>query len=592
MSSLKKIPLVLFAFSFILLITNKSIAQFSKNPNDGLLKLIRIENLQFDDNQRENILTHFDVVKADVTGIELIVNQTELNELKVFGLEPKLIRHGKPLKNSPDISGKKSLPSGYSSLDEIIEKMQTVAADHPDIAELIDVTNTYNMPTTFEGRHMYILKISDNVNTEEDEPDLLIVSNHHAREVVTPVIAQYAIDQFTDNYGSDATITNLVNEYEIWIAPTWNPDGYNYMYNIDDMWRKNRRVGQNGIGVDQNRNYPHLWNSSHSGSLIESSNIYKGPSAGSEPETQTMIALSEDQKFEKVMDFHSSGRQVLWGYYEPDHPFDDYMGTTAFMLAINSGYTGAGNTKRPSADGEHYQWQLGKTGSSAFLIETHTQFGPSYASALAEAERVWPGIVWNLQQKTPLSDHVTDSLTGKPIEAEISFDNIYFHNDETNFSDKQFGYYRQFCPSGTFQIRFSADGYAPVVKEVTFISDFAQTLDVKLKPSLAGINEPKNDDAQIEFHPSYPNPCNTGTNLSYTLKEAGYVTIEIYNASGSLVLKQTHEFQTPGSYQFYWNLHDERGQQVSDGMYVSRLVFNGNNYSVQKLGKILVQKLK
>jgi len=267
-----------------------------------------------------------------------------------------------------------------------------MATNHPEICQLVDLTQTYGTAPTVEGRHLYALKISDNVLLDEDEPAFLMVSNHHAREIVTPVLALHAIDQLVLNYGSDPSITSIVNANEIWIAPVWNPDGYSYVFNTDNMWRKNRRVFPDGIGVDQNRNYPQGWYSPCSGNLDPSSDIYKGPSPASEAETQTMIAWSMDRQFAKVLDYHSSGREVLHGYACWDHPFNDYLEAKAIALSTAAGYEG--DHRPPTADGEHYQWQFGKMGALAFLMETHTSFQPTYAEALAEAALVWPGTRW------------------------------------------------------------------------------------------------------------------------------------------------------------------------------------------------------
>ena len=72
--------------------------------------------------------------------------------------------------------------------------MQKIADDHPTIAKMVDLTATYNTPPTSEGRPMYALKISDNVDLDEDEPAMLIVATHHAREINVPVIALLAAD--------------------------------------------------------------------------------------------------------------------------------------------------------------------------------------------------------------------------------------------------------------------------------------------------------------------------------------------------------------------------------------------------------------
>ncbi len=93
--------------------------------------------------------------------------------------------------------------------------MNAIAAAYPAIAQVVDLTETYDTPATIEGRHFYALKISDNVEREEDETAMMIVSNHHAREIVTPVIALDAMDRLTQGYGSDQRITNAVNNNEI-----------------------------------------------------------------------------------------------------------------------------------------------------------------------------------------------------------------------------------------------------------------------------------------------------------------------------------------------------------------------------------------
>ena len=48
-------------------------------------------------------------------------------------------------------------------------RMQEIATTYPSIARVVDITATYNTPATVEGRHIYALKISDNVGHDEDE---------------------------------------------------------------------------------------------------------------------------------------------------------------------------------------------------------------------------------------------------------------------------------------------------------------------------------------------------------------------------------------------------------------------------------------
>jgi len=371
--------------------------------------------------------------------------------------------------------------TGYSDLNALLVRMQAIADANPSIAQLVDITATYQTPPTAEGRHLYALRISDNVALDEDEPAMLIVSAHHAREITTPEIGLYAATQLTNGYGTDPRITAAVDNNEIWIAPVWNPDGYNYVFTANNMWRKNRRQFSNGNGVDQNRNYSQGWSTSCAGSTTVSSETYKGPSAASEAETRTMMTWSETERFAKVIDYHSSGREVLYAYRCLSHPFTTWMRNEATTLSVASGYGGL--TRVPSAEGEHPQWQFANLGSYAFLIETHTEFQPSYASALTEAATVWPGVLTVLDRPISVRGHVIDATTGAPLAARVEITNVAFPNGEKNGSGGAFGIYHMTVPAGTYTLRFSRDGYAPALRTVTVTATSSETLDVALAPS-------------------------------------------------------------------------------------------------------------
>ncbi len=420
---MKYLLIMILSATFFLMATSAECAE--------TLRHVRIESNNSEDLALQLQQEGYDVLEGSVgqSRFELIVSVNSLQNLISTGYDPEIIAQGRPFR---DIQAERqaglSVPSGYPDLTEIIDQLAATAAAHPNICQLVDLTETYGTPPTVEGRHLYALKISDNVLLDEDEPAFLMVSNHHAREIVTPVLALYAIDQLVMNYGSDPSITSIVNSNEIWIAPVWNPDGYSYVFDTDNMWRKNRHPFPTGIGVDQNRNYPQGWFSPCSGNNDPSTDIFKGPSPASESETQTMIAWSMDRQFSKVLDYHSYGREVLHGYACWDHPFDDYLESKAIALANASGYDG--DHRPPTADGEHYQWQFGTVGALAFLMETQAPFQPSYTDALAEAAQVWPGTRWLLQQRIPLSGYVTSAANGDPVDGSISFPQIAFEHDE------------------------------------------------------------------------------------------------------------------------------------------------------------------
>jgi len=596
----KKKTLIIILFLVTLLFSNLNWGRISKqvNPAEEPLCRVRIETANPQALSAELVKDYYDVIgSVKPFTLDVIVSVKEMKGLQNRGLKVNVIRKGRPLgERRRNRSETSILPGGYPSLDEIIAKMNASAAAYPAIAKVFDLTETYNTPTTFEGRHEYIIKISDNVTEEEDEPKVMIVSNHHAREVVTPVIALYAIEQFTSLYGSDPRITAAVDSCEIWIAPTWNPDGYNHVYTVDDYWRKNRRVFTSGIGVDLNRNYPQQWDGPHSGSTSVSSNIYKGPSPASEAETQAMIALALDQNFTRLIDYHSSGREALWGYYEPLHPFDDWLQQEAVELANNSGYSGAGNARRPSADGENYQWHLAKTGTYSFLVETHTQFAPTYESALAEAIIVFPGILWDIERAIPLSGHVTDDSTGTAVNANIELIDVNFQTGETNSSRGHFGRYHIYFPSGLYLIRFSADGYSSVEKSVSINADTSQILDVQLSRKTSAVSDQiaTSRDAtspeKIILKGNYPNPFNAKTAFSYKLKETGNVQLEVYDLMGHKIKTLAYGKQNKGSYKITWDATNELGHRVSSSVYLYRITLITHNKVYTQVRKMMLLK--
>ncbi len=174
-----------------------------------------------------------------------------------------------------------------------------------------------------------------------------------------------------------------------------------------------------------------------------------------------MMIWSQRERFAKVIDYHSSGREVLFAYRCLSHPFTSWMQQEAEALSEESGYGGL--TREPSAEGEHYEWQFAQMGAYAFLIETGTEFQPPYQSALDEAALVWPGILAVLERPISVSGKVKDLETGAPLAARIELLNVPFSQGETNFSGGPRGGYHMFLPPGTYDIRFSLAGYTPVV---------------------------------------------------------------------------------------------------------------------------------
>ncbi|MCK4302763.1 MAG: carboxypeptidase regulatory-like domain-containing protein [Candidatus Eisenbacteria sp.] len=543
---------------------------FASNAAAEPLRHVRVEDPDAQAVAIQLERSGFDVLEGSVTdsSLELIVSVAELESLRLSGYGPEVIAVGRPFRDIQDErGGGESVPPGYPNLVEIEAEMVSVANNYPAICQMVDITEAYDLEPTYEGHHLYAVKISDNVELEEDEPAFLMVSCHHAREIVTPVLALYAIEQLTTLYGTDPTITNLVDSHEIWIAPLWNPDGYDYVYYWDNMWRKNRRPVAGGIGIDLNRNYPFGWSGPCAGSTNPTSNTYKGPSPASEAETQAMMAWSEDQRFAKVLDYHSSGREVLYGYACWDHPFAYYLRQQAIALSQASSY--GGDYRSPSAEGEHFEWQTAMMGGFAFLTETHIQFQPSHASAVDEAERVWPGTVWLLEQSIPLWGHVTNSVTGDPVEATISYDNVTFYHGEINRSEPGHGRYHAFLPPGSYDVVFEANGYETLtVPGVVITAGSSTLLDVALTNPEQSVGS---DAGQLALDVQGSNPLTSAAYLRFSIPSAARTSLRIFDVKGGLVRTLTDGYYLPGNYQLIWDGRDGSGREVVSGSYFYRL---------------------
>jgi hypothetical protein len=140
---------------------------------------------------------------------------------------------------------------------------------------------------SYEGRPILAVKIGPRSDAAS-RPNVLFVATHHAREWAATEMALRLITRLAT--GTDARTDSLVNQRDIWVVPVVNPDGYQYTFTTDRLWRKNRRpMGGGAVGVDLNRNHSVNWGLDDSGSSPNpSSEIYRGPSAASEPEVSAL----------------------------------------------------------------------------------------------------------------------------------------------------------------------------------------------------------------------------------------------------------------------------------------------------------------
>lgn len=274
--------------------------------------------------------------------------------------------------------------SGYHDYAEMVADINALVAAHPTIAQKSSIGLSY------EGRDMPLIKISDNVATDENEPEILFDHHQHAREHLTVEMALYIMHLLVDNYGTDSRITNLVNSREFWIVPDMNPDGgeYDIATGSYRSWRKNRQPNASNVGTDLNRNWSYQWGCCGGSSGTTSSETYRGPSAFSAPETQRLRNFVNSrvvggvQQIKANVDWHTYSQLVLWPYgytttnTTPNLNADTQSAYATLGAAIApSGYTPEQASDLYIADGTIIDWMWATHGIFSYTIELYP--GPS-----------------------------------------------------------------------------------------------------------------------------------------------------------------------------------------------------------------------
>ena len=176
---------------------------------------------------------------------------------------------------------------------------------------------------TLQGREIIALKVTTKAKKVADgtRPDVLYMSTIHAREWISTEVNRRLLHYFVDNYGKKADVTNLVNTSELWFLVVANPDGYQYTFDHQRLWRKNLHDNDGdgqftgNDGVDLNRNYDVDWGYDNEGSSTQfSADDYRGTGPASEPETRAHQALIDRLKFKFLITYHSYGPLILYPF--------------------------------------------------------------------------------------------------------------------------------------------------------------------------------------------------------------------------------------------------------------------------------------
>lgn len=314
---------------------------------------------------------YFDILVDDVK--KMYVERNKLQQAKTSEFAGKYI--------TPSHFRLGSL-GGYLNLNELLAELDSMHLFYPN---LITARQTIDSIETYEGRNIYFVKISDNPDVDENEPEVMYSALTHAREPMGMQQLIYYMWYLLENYENDPEIQYLVDNCQLYFAPCVNPDGYRYNQQTDPngggMWRKNRRkVNNTEYGIDLNRNYGYQWGYDNIGSSPSpSSDTYRGTAAFSEPETMAMKWFTENHNIQLMLDYHTYSDVLLypWGYI--DQVCDDSLLYTTYssILTRENGfaYGTAVQAIGYAANGGSFDWFYGEQETKNKIIAWGPEVG-------------------------------------------------------------------------------------------------------------------------------------------------------------------------------------------------------------------------
>jgi len=467
----------LLTFIIGLLLTLNSFAQHKLKEDDVFAKFGEVYfTFQITDVQQINALTKIisiDNVKGNT--VWAYANVKEFKAFKKTGLSYTLLQHPSELvhidvSDSPEQVLEWNYYPTYEAYESI---MYQFAADHPDICKVITICSL------FSGRKILAVKISDNINVDEDEPKFLYTSSMHGDETTGYPNMLHLIDYLLSNYGSNQRVTNIVNNIEIYINPLANPDGTYHGGNSS----VNGAIRYNGNSVDLNRNYPDPQDGQH-------------PDGESwQPETVGFMNFASAHHISMSANFHG-GYEVVnypWDTWPRLHADDNWWQYVSREYAdtVHANSTGGYMTAENNGITNGYAWYEANGGRQDYM--TYFQHGRECTIELSDTKLVPASQLltyWTYNYRSFLNymeqslygirGVVTDSVTGQPLQTKVM---IIGHDIDSSqvYANLPIGDYHRLIKAGIYSLTFSSPGYhTKTIKNISVSDKNTTWLNVQL----------------------------------------------------------------------------------------------------------------
>jgi len=443
------------------------------------------------------------------------------------------------------------------------EMMQDFVDNYPGLCRLDTIGFSVN------GWPIICLAISDNIDTDEDEPEFWWSGTMHGDETTGYVLLLRLADYLLSNYGTDPQVTNIVQNMEIYINPLANPDGT--FNNSTSGTSVSQSIRANTNGIDLNRNFPTL----------------NGDSYTLQPEIQCMMDYSDERDFVMSANTHG-GVELLnfpwdtwqsWENINADHNWWEHVcfvyadqveidAPSTYLEGPGSMDYGSYNTTGVTHGADWYyaigsrqdymnyyryiqevtiEWSDTKTLGTELL---NTYWGYNKEAIFLYMEQALYG----------LRGVVTDACTGTPL-GDVKVEIVGHDKDNSEvYSSAPVGNYHRPIYEGTYDFTFSLSGYQSQTHTVTITNDVSTRLDIQLIPDGTGTPD----------FAGTPTSIFEGETVDFTDASSGTITSRSWTFEGGSPASSTDvnpagiSYATAGTY-------DVTLEIVSNGCTVSEL---------------------
>lgn len=494
---------------FLVWITSLSLPGYSQPASPQAIDSIFERNgeicFKFRIQNREEISRLTRMISIDDVSRNIVIayaNRSEFEEFLKLGKEYKILQSPGTLVSAEElVPPAQTFPrSGltqwnfYPSYPQYVDFMTGFATQYPSLCRLDTVG--YSL----QGRLILTLKISDDVDNEEAEPQVLYTSSIHGDETTAYVLMLHLIDHLLLNYGTDPELTELINTTEIFINPLANPDG-TYHGGDNSVYGA---IRYNANYIDLNRNFP-------------------DPKAGPHPdgnewqaETQAWMAYAEANHFTMAANFHG-GAEVFnypWDTWIKLPADDDWWqfvgrewadtvhkyGPPGYFTFMNNGVTN-GNAWYEITGGRQDYMNYWHQCREVTLEISDIKLLP-VSQLLPHWDYNYRAFINYIKQSHyGFRGIVTDTVTDMPVVAKIFIQGHDKDNSEV-YSRLPSGFYTRPIYEGTYKVTVSAPGYyTKTIQGVQVWNRQTTTLDIQLRPLTFDAQDRTEERLLI-----YPNP--------------------------------------------------------------------------------------